>query len=283
MKGPASQAMVPKLVPTRLLLNATALYSVTFNVAMFGGPMLSGLMIDTIGAGWSYVVNGALAVPAIVSVTMLRFSDAGQRGKVRLNVAYLFEGLTFAVQTRVLAAFIMLDTVAMVFGYYPALMPVFAGDILDSGGIGLGLLLGAAPVGALLGLLAILVLGDIHRKGLLILAVTIAHGAVLVAFAASSWFILSLLLVGVLGLLDSVSVSVRNTSFQLLATDANRGRVASLVGIAANASNSLGGAYLGLAASLMGPQRALAVGGIVGAAFSGLVAAGLPQVRRFRA
>ncbi|MBI3744893.1 MAG: MFS transporter [Chloroflexi bacterium] len=283
IKGPASTSLIGVLVPQRLLLNASALQSTGWQSAFLAGPLLAGTLIDGVGPGWAYVVNGCMLAPAFVAVSMMTVGNARRPGKVRINAPALFEGLRFAMATRVLMAFVLLDTVTMVLGYYPAMMPVFAKDILHVGGLGLGALLAAAPAGSLLGLVVVLALGQVEWKGRLILVVTILHGGVLVAFAFSTWFGLSLVLIALLGLLDSMSVSVRQTSFQLLAKDENRGRVVGLVGIFAGAGNSLGGAYLGLAAKLMGPRTALAMGGALGSMFCLYVAAFWPRVRRFRA
>jgi MFS family permease len=280
---PARSALLPKLVPRHLLLNATTLISFGFSSAMLLGPVLGGVLIDTAGPGWSYVINAFLIVPGIIAITLLKVADEGQRAKLRLNLATLFEGLIFVIRTRILIIMVLLDVVTMIFGYYPALMPVFAKDVLGVGGTGLGALLAASPLGALLGLMVLLALGNLERKGLVLIGVTIVHGVVLIAFAASPWFGLSLVLIALLGLVDSISVSVRQTSFQLVAKDENRGRVASLVGLVAQSSNSLGGAYLGLAAALMGPQLSLTIGGAIGAGFAIVMAISYPKLRRFKA
>ncbi len=280
---PARSALLPKLVPRHLLLNATTLTSFGFSSAMLLGPVLGGVLIDTAGPGWSYVINAFLIVPGIIAITLLKVADEGQRAKLRLNLATLFEGLIFVMRTRILIIMVLLDVVTMIFGYYPALMPVFAKDVLGVGGTGLGALLAASPLGALLGLMVLLTLGNLERKGLVLIGVTIAHGVVLIAFAASPWFGLSLVLIALLGLVDSISVSVRQTSFQLVAKDENRGRVASLVGLVAQSSNSLGGAYLGLAAALMGPQLSLTIGGAIGAGFAIVLALSYPKLRQFKA
>ena len=282
-ENPARTALLPKLIPRHLLLNATTLNAFGFQSAFLFGPLLGGVFIDTIGAGWSYVFNALLILPAILCISLVRVEDRGQRGRLKLNVATIFEGLIYAMKTRILMILLLLDTVTMIVGYYPALMPVYAKDILHVGGTGLGALLATAPFGALAGLLIVLAVGNIERKGLVLIMVTVLHGAVLIGFSVSTWFGLSLALMAMLGLLDAVSVSIRHASFQLVATDENRGRVVSLVGMVAQSSNAMGGAYLGLAAALMGPQLSLAIGGGIGAGFAILMALAYPKLRQFRA
>ena len=282
-ENPARQTLIPQLVPRELVLNATALQSTAGQLALLLGPLLGGTLIDTVGAGWAYVLNALLVLPAFIAISLLHLLENPNRRKVRLNLANIFEGLRFAIGTHVLIWLLLVDWITMVFGYYPALMAVIADEVLHVSGIGFGALLAAAPAGSILGLFVILWLGNVQRKGILILACVTLHGLVLIAFSFSHIFALSLLLIGMLGLLDSMSVSVRQTSFLLVAKEENRGRVMSLVQIFAQSSNNLGGAYLGFTASLMGPHSALLVGGIVGASFTASIALFKPKVRNFRA
>ena len=282
-EGPARMALIPRLVPRSHVLNATTLLSTASEVSLLIGPVFAGVVIASVGVGATYFINAALIIPAMVAILRLRLPPDAARGRVKLNLAAVFEGLIFAIKTRVLIAFLALDTITMVLGYFPAMMPLFAKDILEVGPIGLGALLSAPAFGALLGFIAILLIGNIRRKGVLILAATVLYALVLISFSASPWFFLSLILVAFLGFLDAMSVSVRLTSFQLLAPDAVRGRVMSLVHIFAIGSNSMGGAYLGLATSLLGARLALGMGGAISGSIALLIALLWRQVREFKA
>jgi MFS family permease len=282
VEAPARMALLPRLVPRSHLLNATTLQATATQASLLAGPVLGGLIISGPGPSTAYFVNAAMVVPALIAVFLVVAPPLEPQGKVRLNIGAIFEGLTFSIKTQVLIAFLLLDMVTMVLGYYPAMMPVFAKDILQVGPTGLGMLLSAPAFGAVIGFIALLFIGDVRHKGALILAVTLIHALVLALFAISSWFLLSLLMVTFLGLLDSMSVAVRQTSFQLLAPEQVRGRVMSMVTIFAVGSNSLGGAYLGLTTSLMGPRSALGTGALVAGSFGLLVAMLWRRVREFK-
>ncbi len=280
---PARAALIPSLVPRRLILNATVLQSTTQQISLLLGPILAGVVMSGLGTSMAYFLNAALVVPALVAILRIRTTPARGEGRVKLNVGAIFEGLLFAVRTRVLIAFLLLDTITMVLGYYPAMMPVFANDVFEVGPIGFGALLSAPAFGSILGFVAILAIGQVRRKGMLILAATVLHGIVLLLFAVSPWFLAALLLVAMLGLLDSMSVSVRQTSFQLLAPEHVRGRVVGLVYIFAVGSNSLGGTYLGLATALMGPRLAMGLGAAIAGGIALIVTATWRRVRDFEA
>ncbi|MBI2867373.1 MAG: MFS transporter [Chloroflexi bacterium] len=282
VEGPARMALIPRLVPRPLLLNASALQSVGSQASLLLGPLMAGAIIG-VSVSYTYFLNAVMIVPAVAVIGMMRVPQAAAAQRARMRLPALFEGVAFVLKTRVLAAFLLLDTVTMVLGYYPAMMPVFAEDILRVGPLGLGALLAAPAFGAIVGFLAILAVGNIQRKGALIAVVTVLHGVVLALFAVSPWFLLSLLLVAMLGLLDSMSMAVRTTSFQMLAPDRVRGRVVSLVQIFAVGSNSLGGAYLGVISSLLGARLALGLGGAIAGSVALAIGVLWREVRAFKA
>lgn len=265
--GPAQQALMPKLVPKEILLNAVALQSTSGQVAMLIGPLLGGLVVDTMGASFAYFFDAALIFPAIIALALLRIPSEGERRKIKLNVGAIFEGLTFTIKSRILLAFILLDVITMVLGYYPAMMPVMA-EVLKVRAFGLGVLLAAPAAGAMLGFLGVLLIGNVRKKGLVIILVTIGHAVALIGFALSPWFWMSVVLVAGLGFMDSLSVTVRITSFQLLPPDELRGRVMSVLFVSAVSSNALGGAYLGWLTAHIGARHSLGLGGLIAGLFA---------------
>lgn len=282
MAHPAQLAIIPSVVPATDLMNAMALRSTASQAAGLAGPLVGGLVVETLGAGTAYLINTALFLPAVISVALLNVPRTASPGKPKISLRFLFEGFLFTLRTPVLLAFLLLDVVTMVFGFYPAMMPVMAKDELHLGAAGLGALLAAPAFGAMLGFFGVLLLGDVRRKGALLLAVTLAHAVALFMFAYSPWFLLSLILVALLGFLDSLSVTVRMTTFQLLAREEQRGRVMSVIFICAMGANSIGGAYLGLVTSWIGPRDALALGAGIAGAFALAVTLLSRDVRRFR-
>lgn len=279
--SPAQQALMTKVVPERDLLNATALRSTTGQAAQLIGPLLGGGALQVLGAGVVYAVNAAMLVPALVVLTMLHVRSDPDRKRPKLNLAFIFDGLAFVLKTPALLAFTLLDTVTMVLGFYPAMMPVFAKDALGIGAAGLGALLAAPAFGAMLGFLGVLMLGNIQRRGLVILSVTVAHAVALLAFSQSAWLPMALFLAAMLGFLDSLSVTVRMTAFQQLAPDHVRGRVMSVLYIMAVSSNSLGGGFLGFTTEWLGVRDALALGAVGAGLFAVLVAIFWKKVRTF--
>jgi MFS family permease len=108
------------------------------------------------------------------------------------------------------------------------LMPVFAVDVFDVGASGLGYLMAATGIGALVGSFFVASLGDFKRKGVLLLAAAAFFGAFLILFASSSYFYLSLFFLLGVGMANSIYMATNNTLLQINAEDRMRGRVMSL-------------------------------------------------------
>jgi MFS family permease len=165
-----------------------------------------------------------------------------------------------------------MDTCVNFFGAYRSMMPVFARDILGTGPAGLGALLGVPAFGALVGSGVVMAMGNPKRKGKLIIWVTLLYTAGLVCFALSRSLTLSLLIVFVLGLLDAIGETLRDTLVQLMTPDRMRGRVKSFDQVFMSAGTYVGHAQMGTTASFLGVPGALILGGCLGSAAVLLVA-----------
>ncbi len=153
-QGPAAGAIVPDLVPTRLLVQANSLSQVVRQLAMaFIGPALGGLVVSGLGPGSAFLVDGATFGVAIVALSMLRPRLAAapreERSSMRRDIV---EALGF-VRRRVwlwgtLAwAFVALF---LVFGPFQVLLPYVVKNDLGGGAGDLGLVFACGGIGALL-------------------------------------------------------------------------------------------------------------------------------------
>jgi MFS family permease len=163
-----------------------------------------------------------------------------------------------------------LDLTAMLFGYYQALLPILARDVLMVGEVGFGLLTAAPAAGAFVGTGLMLLLGSLRRAGWLMLATVAGYGLSLMGLGASAWFPLSLGFAGLLGVTNAISVTIRHTAVQLATPDELRGRVNAVEMVFISASNELGAFESGVGAALIGAVPAVVVGGIATIAVAGV-------------
>jgi MFS family permease len=258
---PASQAILPNIVPPRLFPNAVAYASSAQKIGQLVGPALGGLLVALV-SDWAYLAMvGLFAVAALASGLIevplaIRASDSAQ-------LSSIFEGLGYIWRKKVVLGAISIDLMAVLFGGVLGILPVFASDVLHVGPDGLGLMRATPALGALgVGL----VLAQLHspgRMGLVLFASLAVFGLSIMVFSLSTWFWLSLAALAVYGGADMVSVYVRQTLVQIATPDEMRGRVTAVSTVSVNASNELGDFRAGSMAAAIGTVPAVLLGGVV--------------------
>jgi MFS family permease len=174
----------------------------------------------------------------------------------------LVEGFRFMRDTKVILAAITLDMFAVLFGGAVALLPIYATDILNVGPQGMGIMRAAPSIGALLMAFAIAHLPPMKNAGKTLLWAVAGFGAATIIFGLSKWFLLSVLMLALLGGLDNISVVIRGTLLLTHTPDEMRGRISGVNSIFIGISNELGSFESGFAAALLGPVIAVVGGGV---------------------
>lgn len=261
--GPARSTLVTQAVPPNFFTNAATWSSSIWQLAVIIGPGLGGFLIATTGsASLIYVINAMAGAICALLIGMMRSRQIPATGERAPTLESLREGLSFVRHTRVFLAAITLDLFAVLLGGATALLPVFARDILHVGPTGLGWLRTAPSVGAIAVSLLLVYLPPFRRAGWALLLSVAGFGVATVVFGVSQSFWLSLVMLGLLGAFDQVSVVVRTSLFLLRTPDAMRGRVGAINSIFIGASNELGAFESGLVAALFGPILAVVSGGV---------------------
>ncbi len=257
---PTMAALLPGIVPSPLLSRAVANSTSVMQTALVIGPALAGLLY-----GVNPVVPFAVATLLFgaASLAMLGIPHLGATPvREPVTLERVFAGAVFIRSRPVMLATISLDLFAVLLGGAVALMPVFARDILMAGPLGLGLLRTAPAVGAVAMSLVLGRLSLTKHVGAIMLWAVAVFGAATIVFAFSTNIALSVLMLLVLGASDTISVVVRTSLVQLLTPDQMRGRVNAINSLFIGTSNQLGEFESGLAASLVGPVWAVALGGL---------------------
>jgi len=70
--GPASDGLVPQLVPRAEIQQANALLELTQNVPAIFGPVLSGVLIAAFGTGWVFAIDAATFGVSAVCLALVR-------------------------------------------------------------------------------------------------------------------------------------------------------------------------------------------------------------------
>ena len=214
-------------------------------------------------ASYFAIIGGLLAmrIPRVTGVI---------RGSIR---GELVGGLRYVRASAILPLVLAIEASLSVFGHNQALITIFARDVLGAGADGLGLLLSSIAFGALV------VVGDVRRKGAFMLVSGALYALTLLLFAWSRSFPLSMAILAVLGFADATWGTMRSAIAQLAADDAYRGRVMSFILIVARGLTNASQLETGVVTTLVGAPGAATVGALV---IGGVIAGAATRGRRLR-
>ncbi|HYK39320.1 MAG TPA: MFS transporter, partial [Candidatus Eremiobacteraceae bacterium] len=210
---PIRQSFFVNMVGKPDLPNAIALNSSIFNGARVVGPAIAGFTISLIGEGWCFFVNGLSFFAVIVALLAMRVTPQEEMSGGQSAWQSLLQGFRFAMGDRVIRSVLILLSMLSFFGLqYMVFMPIFARDILHSGARGLGLLMSASGIGAVLG--ALQFAARTKYKGMLTWVGTmfLVASVGLIGFSQSRWFWISAVVLFIFGFAATSQMAATNTT-----------------------------------------------------------------------
>lgn len=293
----ARQSFLGEIIEDRAdLPNAVALNSLMVNAARMLGPMAAAALVALVGEGYCFAIDALSALPVIASLFAMRVPERviGRRGGHVL--AEMREALAYvAGLPTVRAVLLLFAAVSLLAQSYTTLLPLFAGETLHGGPHTLGVLMGAAGLGALTG--ALLLAGHTGKaaqrkplpaeaqgsppssrpsalgSGRLLAASTLVLGAGLVLLELAHSTLVAAPILFVVGACLMVQTTSASTVVQTSVAPEKIGRVLGLVAIAFFGGMPVGSLLQGQLAKLIGPVHTFAVAGAL------CVAAGLAFTR----
>jgi MFS family permease len=279
---PARSALGAELVPRALYPNAVTWRSSTWQLADVVGPAIGGLVYGFGSAQAAYGLDAALMMLGLVSLARVRNSPKLSVPSEESFRESLTTGVRFVRAQPVLLGALTLDLFSVLFGGAVALLPIFAAEILRVGPQGLGILRAAPSAGAVVMSLALAHRPPLRRAGRTLLVSVALFGLCMIGFGLSRDFLLSTVLLGLSGMVDTVSVVVRSTMLQVMTPDHLLGRVASVNAIFIGASNELGAFESGTAARLIGTVPSVVLGGVATLLIVAVTAIKVPSLRSLK-
>ncbi|WP_078063208.1 MFS transporter [Solirubrum puertoriconensis] len=282
--GPALFSFMPQLLPNRQLLpNAITWNSSTWQFSAVMGPAIGGLLYAHLGISAAYGIDLLLTIMALLLFSSIAGRPLPPREGEQLSLQEsILSGVRFIFQNQIVLAALSLDLFAVLFGGAVALLPIFADDILKIGADGLGYLRAAPAVGSVL-MAVTLTYFPLHRHmGRKLLWAVAGFGLATVGFALSTNFWLSLFLLFLTGVFDSVSVIVRSTLIHTFTPEYMKGRVAAVNNIFIGSSNEIGAFESGTVARLMGVVPSVVFGGMMTMVVVGFTALLAPRLRKLQ-
>jgi len=291
---PGRQSFLVDMVGKEDLMNAIALNSSMFNGARVVGPAVAGILVARLGEGWCFFANGASYIAVIAGLMMMNVHAPARVSAKTSPWEHMLEGFQFVNRTAPIRALMVLLGLVSVTGMpYVVLMPIFADKILHHGGqefasligshdlgaVRLGILMGAAGVGALLGALTLAVRSGVKGLGTWISVCCAGFGVSLMLFSFSTSFWLSVLLLMPVGYFIMLQMASSNTLIQVMVPDALRGRAMAVYSMMFMGMAPIGALLGGALSDRLGAPLTVAIGGFASVMGAWWFAVQLPKIR----
>ena len=291
---PGRQSFLVDMVGKEDLMNAIALNSSMFNGARVIGPAVAGVLVARLGEGWCFFVNGVSYIAVIIGLMLMDVHAPPRVSGKGSPLEHIIEGFQFVSRTAPIRALMLLLGVVSVTGMpYVVLMPIFADKILHDGGqefatligshdlgaVRLGILMGSAGVGALLGALTLAVRSGVKGLGTWISVCCAGFGFSLMLFAFSKSFWLSVLLLLPVGYFIMLQMAASNTLIQVMVPDALRGRTMAVYSMMFMGMAPIGALLGGALSDRLGAAMTVAIGGLASVAGAWWFGLQLPKIR----
>ena len=305
LDGPSRRSSIHDLLGRAGVTNAVALDSMAMHASRMLGPAVGGGLISLIDVTGVYVVVTVIYVLALALVRPLRLpapprlrsiatgatlaegaTSAGGHEAVashpgiREILRNLFEGLRYVSgQHLILATVLVTVLMNLLLFPYMQMVPVVARDVLGVGPGLMGVLMASDGLGALLGSTLIASVGTITHHGRVYMGGSMIGLVMLLLFAFSETYGLSLTLLLLLGLGTAGFGAMQATIVMLVSREEMRGRALGVISVAIGAG-PLGALMIGVFATAWGATSAIAVLAILGMVSLSLVALLMPSLRQ---
>jgi len=283
--SPARSAMVPRVVPTHLLLPAAANDNASANIAAVAAPLLFAAISLGAGLTAAFMTAAGLGIVATLLPLGIRASGVpeGNQLVATSQIEQTRAGLIYVARHPILPGLFLLDTGITVASFYREILPVLALGLFAGGASATGVLGAANSVGAIAGSVVAALFAGYRAKGMLVLFASFGYGFALFGFGLSNSLWMGMLMIALLGATDAVTVAVRQTTVMPTTPDHMRGRAFSIMVLAAQTANNVGTIWVGLWAAGIGAANTMILGGVISVAATALIGWWWKPIRTFRA
>jgi MFS family permease len=267
---PTRQAFVIEMAGRDSLMNAVSLNSAAFNTARILGPAVAGILIGVIGIAPCFFINALSFGAVIIALTRIQVPDLTGRPKLETNKAVLAnirEGLSYIRERpniiHPLAAIGLLSTFVI---NYNVMVPTFARDSLGRDAKGYGFLMTAMGIGSLAAALTQAMRSGKGPKAWVLYGGGLGMSLAMLACGLQRSYILSCVLLAIVGYFTITMATQTNATIQLLSDDEHRGRVMSVYSLVFGGVTPIGALYAGALIDATNASICLIASGAIGIA-----------------
>ncbi len=260
---PIRLAFTTEMVTVRAdLPSAIAMNALMQSAGRMIGPTVAGLLLAVSTEAFCFVANTLSKALIIAMVMMMAITPRPVENSPASPWQQLAEGARYAWNLLPIRWLLpMVATISFMVTPYQTLMPIFAAEVYGGGASMLGLLIGAAGGGGVIGMLALASRRDVRGLTRWITFASLCAGLGALVFAYSPWLPLSFAALAVTGFGIVVNGMAVSTVIQTIVDDRMRGRIMGIFSAAFLGMYPLGSLAGGALAEVIGAPATLAIGG----------------------
>jgi MFS family permease len=259
LDNPARMAFIPEMVGPGLIRNAVTLNSTMVNVGRAVGPVVAAALVAGVGIGWCFIANGVSFAGVLAALLTLDMSRLRPSARVAHRAHQLRDGLTYARGVpEILAPLCMMALIGTFTYEFEVSLPLFARGPLGGGATTYSWLMGAFGLGAVLG--GIYCTRHAQTGVPRMIRAAGLYMAAMLATACTDSLSAAVILLVLVGFASIIFLTTGNSTIQIAAAPAYRGRVTALWSTAFVGSTPIGATIIG-AIGAANPRLALIVGG----------------------
>lgn len=276
--GPARRTFIPALLAPEKLAAGLALDRLSFQLMLIVGPALAGVIVGVpaLGLRGCYLVDTATFAGSLYGLGRLPAMGGPPAAAAARTLGAVREGIAFIVsQPRLTGAFLA-DLSATVFALPISLFPAINAERFGGDPHTLGLFTASIGIGGLASTLLSGPIVRLRRQARAMLVAICVWGGAFAAFAVVDGLALTLIMLGLAGAADTITVVMRGAIVQANTPDEMRGRVTAVDYVVSLCGGQLGNLEAGALGSLASPATSALAGGLATIAAAALVSAAIP-------
>lgn len=270
--NPTRRSFVVEMVSETDVQNAVSINSALMTSSRIFGPALAGVLIATVGYGWTFLVDGLSYLAVLyglwlIDPSKLRSGPVAPRGRGQVRA-----GLRYLRQVPVLwASMVIMAIVGTLTFNFQVVFPDFVQRTLGGDDTDFALLFSVTSIGSLAGALATARRTTVELRDVIVTAAL--YGVAMAALGLAPNLLVAHVVALFVGFTSIAFLTTATAIVQLRADPVMRGRVLALQAMVFIGSTPIGGPILGAICDAFGARAGIAIGaaGALGAAWLGVV------------
>jgi MFS family permease len=260
-ENPARRGLVTELVEPHDIGNAVSLNTAVMTGSRIFGPALGAFLVELIGSGWCFMLNGLSFAAVLASLLLLQPEELHSPPLAPRGGRPVRDALAFVRQRRQLLVTLVVMTIVSTFAFnYGVALPKLA-DRRWGGEVWFGVVLSVTSVGSLIGSLLTARMSSISSRWYLASIALLGIAGIGMAWAPN--VVVAMVWALPLGIGGGGFISAGNGIAQQESPPDMRGRLLALTAVAFLGSTPIGGPITGVVGDQISAEWSLAYGSVI--------------------